>query len=712
MALVDHTPKGDPCLICGKDALLHRVEHKPDGDPCVRCGMPAARHRVRRRTKTKKQVQFLGIDGEGQGRENHRYVLLAASTEDASRQWWIDDRKGLHTVECLDFLLNLPSNQTKMFAYSFNYDLTKILEDVDDETLYMLARPELRQRTGKDSIKGPRPVYWNGYQLNLQGTKFTLVKGTRRIVVWDVFKFFQSKFVGALKDWKVGNEVLWDRMTLMKDKRSEFDKESHDAVREYCLEECMCMAQLARKLTNAHTDAGLYLKNYYGAGSSAAAMLDVMAIKSKIVKPPEEMTHAVAAAFFGGRFENSVIGSIIGTVYNYDISSAYPYQLYFLPCLEHGTWRLTKDREEIQNTSAALVHYGLGPNPGISDWGPFPYRTKDGSICFPITSGGGWVWKDEYLAGERLFPHVDFKEAWIYETECDCQPFKDIAYYYSERVRIGKEGPGIVLKLGCNSCYGKLAQSVGKAMYNSWVWAGMITSGCRAQILELMGMHEDQSNLLMIATDGIYTRERLNTPRPRDTGTWDTGKPLGGWEEKIVTKGVFVARPGIYFPMNPTKEEIKEVRGRGVGKGVVLENWKAIVESWNRYGMYQPAKIANVSRFCGMKSSISRRGLPGSFKYKRADGKKVGKNQNEPPRYGQWVTREVKLGFNPMPKREGIHSDGLTLKLREMPNDVESVAYKKALLSDEALQLLLATLEVLEQPDADLIEYEVDTADS
>jgi hypothetical protein len=708
MALIDHIPKGNPCAVCGEDAFLHRVEHIPDGDICTRCGLPASRHRVRNRKAKKRDALFLGIDGEGQGRDNHKYVLLAASTEDGQRQWWIDDPRGLSTVECLDFLLELPSYRTKAFAYSFNYDLTKILTDLDDETLWLLARPELRQRRGEDSIKGPRPVYWNGYQLNLQGTKFTVARGTRRRVVWDVFKFFQSKFVGALKDWKVGSQEMLDRMQHMKDKRADFDKESPEAVLAYCLEECQYMAELARKLTDAHTDAGLKLKNYYGAGSSASAMLDVMGIKEKIVSPPDEMMLAVAAAFFGGRFENSVIGEIIGTVYNYDISSAYPYQLCFLPCLEHGEWSYTENYADLADATAALVHYGLGkPSAGISDWGPFPFRSKDGSICFPVTSGGGWVWKDEFLAGARLFPHVEFRGAWIYKTDCNCQPFKDIPFYYSERVRIGKEGPGIVLKLGCNSCYGKLAQSVGKAIYNSWVWAGMITSGCRAQILEIMGLHKDRANLLMIATDGIYTREKLETPQPKDTGTWSTGKPLGGWEEDIITKGVFVARPGIYFPLNPTKKEIKKVRGRGVGKGVVLENWQRIVDAWNlgREG----AEVANVSRFCGFKSSISRRGKPGEYQYRRANGKP---GNPRAPSYGQWITRPVKLGFNPMPKRAGVNEDGLTLALREMPADLESTPYKKALLSEEALALLMATVEILEQPDADLSDYEVDTKDS
>src|SRR5208337_476979 len=118
------------------------------------------------------------------------------------------------------------------------------------------------------------------------------------------------------------------------------------------------------------------------------------------------------------------------------------------------TWRHTYNRAEVDTARAACVEYKLveseaGP---ILDWAPFPFRESDGSICFPQQCGGGWVWKDEYLAGERFcakYPGaVQFRSAWIYECQCNCQPFANIPHYYRERCRIGKEGAGIVFKLG------------------------------------------------------------------------------------------------------------------------------------------------------------------------------------------------------------------------------------------------------------------------
>ncbi len=717
-----------------------RRYHAPIGDPCTRgladgtlCQEPASHHHERKARNQKgrkyspRKCTFFGIDGEGQGRADHKYVYLACANEGGQRVFEIENQNGISTVEFLNFLLEIPApiNKTRIFAYSFNYDLTKGLTDLPNKKLYELFRPELRRRYGEEAAKGPIPVKWKGFQLNLQGTKFTVSKGGVRRVIWDIWKFYQSKFVNACDDWKVGTQVERDLMRLMKNKRHLFDKMPFGEVKAYCQKECSFMAELGRKLVEAHHAAGLELHSFYGAGSSGGAMLKVMGIQEKIHPVPQAMKVAVASAFVGGRFENSVIGEIEGPVYNLDISSAYPYQLCFLPCLEHGQWVHTKRRKDLEAHSHALVKYGLEANTRIAHWAPFPFRTDDGSICFPSESGGGWVYKDEYLHGEKLFSNVRFREAWLYKSNCDCRPFTstpdaNIPHYYCERIRIGKEGPGIVIKLGVNSCYGKLAQSVGNALFNSWLWAGMITSGCRAQVLELMGLHRDRRNLLMIATDGVYSREHFgfsdkkgkwipnpghSIPEPRDTGTSHTGKPLGGWETTPVGRGVFIARPGIYFPLSPSEKDLKAVKGRGVGKGTILEHWQKIIDTWNANGIFLPngelnkVHVANVSRFCGAKTSISK----SAKGYKRADGDHEGKAE---PAYGQWVERVVKMGFQPMPKRSGVNRDGQTLTIRKMPLDLESCPYDKAMMSDEALELKIGQQELEEQPDIDLAEYE------
>lgn len=690
---VDHTPQGDPCVRCNQPFRAHRVEHIPQGDPCAYCNLPAENHRKTRRDS--EQRYYAGIDGEGQGRKNHRYVMLAWSSADGTKResLEVDEGGSLSTEDCLDFILDVP-NHAKLFAFAFGYDLTKILADMPDDLLYLLVRPELRARPpGKEKL-GPKPVEWKGYSLNKIASKFSVAWGKRRRVVWDTFAFYQAKFTSACTDWKVGTSEAIARMVAMKDRRADFDKLERAQILEYCYQECAYMAELAEKLTQAHENVELKLRSYYGAGSTASVILKKFGIGEARRETPLAMEKAVASAFFGGRFENSRVGEIPGRVWGYDISSAYPYQLTFLPCLDHGSWHRTRKREKIDGARAALVRYSLDET-GDLNWGPFPFRLKTGAIAFPSASGGGWVWQDEYLQGEKLFPNaVKFHEAWVYRCECDHQPFAKVPEYYRERLRIGKEGPGIVLKLGCNSIYGKLAQSIGgsKPPYQCWIWAGMITSGCRAQALEMLALHKDRSNLIMVATDGIYTREEIETPKPRETGTLtEHRKPLGGWECKLVDGGMFAARPGIYFPLNTGENDLKSIRARGIGRAVMLAQTQKIIEGWK--SGQEKVRFADVTRFYGIKSSISRSGKPGAYVYQRSEN------------YGQWRTRPLEMSFSPLPKRERARKDG-SLVLRAFPGET-SEPYKKSVISLDALLLKMATEEANEQPDGhDFVDYE------
>lgn len=797
---VYHIPLGNPCIICGLSPGAHRVSHafEGGGERCTRvsCGLPPNRHRVRardsrgarnRRADGSKRVTYIGIDGEGQGRADHKYVLLAASTESGDRSWTVEaplsksnsgitpggvyDRQ-LTTVECLDLILSLPTTNTKIFSFSFSYDRTKMLTDLPDKLLYELERPDLphRQPTGKDATyKGADPVIWVGpngrtYYLNLQGTKLTVASkyadkktgasNLKTVVVWDLFKFFQGKFTNAIDSWEVGDPEARAFIRLMKERRDEFDKEPPERVRRYCLQETRYIAELGRKLVDAHDMGEIPLKSFHGAGSSGAAMLDAMGIRDKLAPVPSHMREAVASAFGGGRFENSVIGTIREPLSNWDISSAYVYQLYMLPCLKHASWEHTTRREDLETAQAqngALVSYDLGPKPKWCKnlagkdqtpdaWGPFPFRSEDGSICYPIESGGGWVWLDEYLMGERLFPHVQFREAWIYRANCNCKPFERIPEYYLLRLRVGKEGRGLAIKLAMNSCFGKTAQSIGAALYNNWMYAGMTTSGCRAQLLGMLGMHDDFTNMLMLATDGVVTREHLTPPVPLPTGTdapypkrqknggWrDVRTPLGGWEHKGAPRGMFIARPGIYFPLEPTDEELDAIRARGVGRSVVLKHWPRLIEAWDPTGPRRPdhpedmgrvlgkAVMPDVSRFCGIKTSVSISG--GGKAYRRARG------HGQEPSYGQWVNRPVQMGFDPLPKRERVREDGRTLELRRFPATLRSLPYRRAMrerdengrwiqgeperLSEDTLMMRAAELEASEQPDVSLEEYEL-----
>jgi hypothetical protein len=595
----------------------------------------------------------------------------------------------LSTAECFEFLLSLPS-RALCFGFSFLYDLTKICQGLPDDILGDLFHEKHRER----QVEG-RLIYdavrWNGYKLNYVNRRFTIERGSRQTIVWDIFRFFATKFTGALKDWKVADEAKLERMERMKALRAEFDKQTPKEVEDYCNEECAYLSRLGRKLISAHDTAGLKLTAYHGAGSTASAFLKRIDVREYRGEIPAAMRIAVACAFFGGRFENAWSGPVRSRVYGYDISSAYPYSATSLPCLLCGVWRHSRSLPS-RLAELSLIRWSRPRGRLKRAWGTLPVRLprgwnglSQGTIVFPLAAKGGWTWRDEFEAARAIDPELIALESWNYTTDCDHQPFKDIPRVYRERLRLGKDAQGLVLKLGLNSIYGKLAQSVGlNPPFQSWVWAGNITSGCRAQLLRAMARASDLASVLMVATDGMWSTERLELDKPRDTGTGDLPKPLGGWEEKIFDRGVFAVRPGIYFPLNPTEKELEQVRARGLGRRVVYEQWKKIVDAFET-GQAE-VRLGGVQRFVGAKTGFTLR--DGQWKRRR--------------QYGEWIIQDIKCGFSARPKRIRKAGD----RLIPWPYvETDSIPYDRA-VSDDGAQLAAAETIAEEQPNADFAELE------
>jgi hypothetical protein len=614
---------------------------------------------------------------------------------------------GLSTVQCLDFLLDLPKKPLK-FGFSLGYDYTKILSDLDEMTLWRLNHPE--SRTAKTGP--PRPIVWKPrgwvegdrvYEINLLSNRLTLraleghgalcnslscpgCKPVARVVLWDCFKFFQTSFIKACLDWEVITKEEYEILKRMKDARSDFKRpqsEDHPdwvEIKRYCGLECRKMASLADLLLKAHVKAGLKLTQYFGAGSTGAAMLEKMGTRkfirreykpkgsSKVVwlklEYPDVLTYAIGCSFFGGRFEISRMGPYEKPVWSYDISSAYPYAFTFLPCMVHGKWerRSFSDslQREIESSTTALVRYELpyvhgmgkinrkgwgqiwiGEHMGESDrpWGPLPFRDQVGNILYPSTSGGGWIAKDEFLTAQKYYPNVKLIEAWVYNTPCSCRVLRDVMpKNYKLRLSWGKEGKGQVAKLGQNACYGKTAQSKGKnPHYQNFLWALLTTASCRAQLLHGMAQASKPENILSLATDGIMSAERLILPNPMDTGTFDAvdiksgkKKPLGGWEEKEIPGGMWLIRPGIVFALG---EDLKETKARGIGKSVLAERKKDVMESWYQRGPVDLEVKKNL--FFGMKGQIDKVGE----EYRRREG------------YGRFGEVTQKISYFAHPKR-------------------------------------------------------------
>jgi hypothetical protein len=725
MPKIEHAAQGDPCRRCGLAASRHRrprkrqrLWHKAQGDPCTVCGKPASAHPTRKRLRARKRYDaarddrqaaryIVGVDGEGHDTSDgrHIYTYLCAVDEHGRTVAEARDPEGLSHDACVTMLLSIP-RRTLKFGFAFGYDATKIIEGLSVEDRYRLVRPDARRgyvckrcahrwtlRTRRVCNHcGSRAVRSFGKSLRIGGRRYDYLRGSLTVAdrdghvtrVWDAHKFFQSSFVYALESMDIGEPIERARVATMKALRPEFAAMRPADIEDYCRLECKLLAQMMRAVVSAHQRLGLRLVRYDGAGASAAAMLKAYGVERfkgpRLESLPAGLRDAVMRASFGGRFEHAIIGRYEQPVHGFDVTAAYPASLVDLPCLRCGDWEHVTGRgvmRAIERADLAVARFTAGRRTLTERrqmiWAPLPCRDASGSLVFG-TGFSGWAWKPELLPATAGWPDlVEVHEAWVYRTPCDHKPFAFMEQAYAERVRLGKDAAGKVLKNTMNACGGKLLQGVGSARYRSVVWSGNMTAQTRGWVLDVLA--RDGDDVLTVSADGICASRDLGLER----------EGLGGWTHQATPGGAFFVRPGLYFQLDR-----EDARARGLGRGELLEAAPDMLRAWSKWdresfdmGVAVPAR-----RFFGAKHAIiamSRCRCGASWPGTPTMGCPVcGRlglsfkaGEIRAGVYGTWQTHTTVVGFDPFPKRERMlrkTGDWAPLVIRDL-GGAQSIPY-------------------------------------
>jgi hypothetical protein len=525
-----------------------------------------------------RERRFIGIDGESYTVDGeHRYVLLAASNGDT-----VYEADGLTTVQCFHFLLKQRAKQKNYLfvAFGLNYDVNMMLRDVGRDKLEKLWRDH--------------KVNWYNYRLEwIPGKWFRVSKDDVSIRIYDVFGFFQKSFVNALKSWNI---ELSEDLEEMKASRSVFDEAMRDEMISYCIGECEKLVELMNALRDALADVGLQPASWVGAGSIASALLrreGVHAAHRHDFEFPPAVTNAILHSYFGGRVELFRQG-YFERLADYDVSSAYPSQALALPSMIGGIWKRAENYDSSSRYSLWHVRWNVDPDAILM---PFPFRHKR-AIFYP-SQGEGWYHSPEVAAARNRYGDaIEILDGWTYKPLTDESPFSFIRKMYDYRRKLKDEGHAgeKVLKLGLNAIYGKLAQGHGFGgklpPFQSYYWAGRITSGTRAKLFDAGTLAPEQ--LVMIATDGIFFDE----PSPHI----ETGSVLGSWERSVF-ENVFVAQAGVYYGVLDG-EEIRRSRGF-FAKEIDFEQLR---DGYATEGPYFKASYHS-RRFVGLGSALMRKDL-------------------------------------------------------------------------------------------------------
>jgi len=477
------------------------------------------------------QHPFVGLDGEG---IDDKYILLAASNGKS-----ISRRAGLSTENCLEFLLSLSNPRHRIIRpiyvwFAMDYDVNMMLGGIPLGKRKSYSEPkagtiaELRYGE-KNSIA------WRGYRITYLPRKVFRVRDSngRSFSSYDVWSFFGASFESALREWGLEIPAL---ITEGKASRKEFKSWSIQKLKAYNNAELELLVELAERLRNSVKPLELKPRGWHGPGALANAWLGRNRVKRFYShQDSEQMNDAINRAYFGGRIESVGIG-IIEPVYHYDIVSAYPSAIRTLPNLRKLNWvRHGKPPSSLGGIYCARIGWKIPAR----YWGVFPWRNKHGTIRYPL-EGEGWYWYHEIEAAFRRFPRECFsvKELWQAEGEIE-YPLRNLieeTFQYRSELKMRGDPAHFSTKLILNSLYGKFAQSVGRADYRNMIWAGLITSHTRAQLLDVI---VDDATVLVM-TDSLWSRFPLRKRR-----LTAGGKSLGEWEQQPETKLALIGA-GIY----------------------------------------------------------------------------------------------------------------------------------------------------------------------
>lgn len=531
---------------------------------------PQSKRTPEQRKKYRKETvlprRFITLDGEATDKEGH-YGLLAASTGR-----YIQNRKGLSTEECLDFLLSLakhhaPGGGKPIYVwFAMDYDVNMILCDL----------PLKGDSASIEELRATGETRWRGYTIKYWPRKILQISRGKKVhTSYDTWGFFQSSFEGALKAWKI---ELPEIITEGKAARGTFEKWSMEKIRSYNAAELQGLRKLANELRASIAPLDLTMYGWHGPAAMAGSWLNANGVKRFLAELPPNVHEAATRAYFGGRIDVKGYG-FVDPVYHYDIVSAYPSATRNLPDLSKVSWeRVTKEPDK--GIYMCRIRWKVDPS---HYWTPFPWRKSDGAIRYPH-SGEGWYWHPELKAAKEKYGEC-------YEV-LDCYrivgrvtyPLRNLiqeTFEYRNELKKAGNPSNIPVKLILNSIYGKFAQTVGKATFYNPVWAGLITSETRALLMQAI-----TDDTVCVMTDSVWSRAPLTVKQ---------GDGLGEWMQEEETAMV-VAEAGLYQAWKPDGESMIWQRGFDKRAPVDVEG---LVRTWlDDDPTYAP--VYSVHRFIGM----------------------------------------------------------------------------------------------------------------
>jgi hypothetical protein len=440
-----------------------------------------------------------------------------------------------------------------------------------------------------------------------------------------MFGFFHSKYVTSLLRFGVTEASKLELIEKGKKDRPNFTFEDIEYVKKYWRDEISYGPPLADCIRDMCYDAGFYLTQWHGPGAIASYMIRKHGVNQWHSKEaPSEAHIASRYAYAGGRFQPWRCGIYLHPVYTADINSAYIYACSLLPRLDNGRWRRVHgnniDRGSIAPFGLYHIRYNAGReaekrNREMGAFGelhPLFHRDKHGNLYWPYATEG-WYWSPE-ASTVASNPHAEFLEAWIFDDD-GSRPFQWVLDEFDKRLVLqhANNPAEKTVKWGLAAVYGAMARTVGwdrvkklPPHSHELMWAGFITSWCRAEMYKLARYSWAEGGLISIDTDGVTSTVPFR-PEWLERGESES---LGAWKLERF-EGILYWQSGFYWLLD-ADGEWSTAKTRGIKRGS-LEVQAALDALDAADYQARPVKAAVIeqtqTRFVGFKEALNRHNM-------------------------------------------------------------------------------------------------------
>ncbi|MGI0074155.1 MAG: DNA polymerase [Nitrosotalea sp.] len=393
-----------------------------------------------------------------------------------------------------------------LFCYNLQYDAECIMKLLPSEVF----DPYRKKKQLRFEYKNYTITY-------IPKKQFKIQKGNHTVSLYDIAQYYGNVPLADAYSEHIKKPLDQDYLKTKKIRKN-FSLRHYfrhkKPIRRYCTTDCILTKDLAEHWLDTFFGAyGFYPANWVSSGYLAEKVL----IHNEIPIPffndtLYDIQKLAWESFYGGRFELIQRG-FIGQCYLYDINSAYPYALTFLPDITDGKWIGTRKI----NPGSALGFFHIRAQIDYSvKIAPFPFRTKNNRIIYPTGEFETFVTLEELKAitGD---PKIKYKiiDSYQFIPNVNCQyPCKKfIIEQYDKRMKLKKQGnkQEVAIKIILNSMYGKTAQRVNNQMGNLFnpVIASYITGFARAQLYKFVKDHQLEKYVVAFATDSIACRKKI-----------------------------------------------------------------------------------------------------------------------------------------------------------------------------------------------------------